>query len=108
MYIVWWSSGGENPEGKIQHKQYQKIFKIKSILILYSYDFNALNYQHSHFGISRNEYIRTIFNDIFLSTSKLTLFSIEKGWINTDRWNKYMFHFVIITLIDKDIDFYFW
>ena len=29
-------------------------------------DFNALNYQHSHFDISRNEYIRTKL-DIFFS-----------------------------------------
>ena len=49
------------------------------------FDFNALNYQDSHFVISRNVYIRIIFDDIFLSTSKLTLFSIEKGWIITDR-----------------------
>ena len=51
------------------------------------FDFNALNYQDSHFVISRNVYIRIIFDDIFLSTSKLTLFSIEKGWIITDRRN---------------------
>ena len=51
------------------------------------FDFNALNYQYSHFVISRNVYIRIIFDDIFLSTSKLTLFSIEKGWIITDRRN---------------------
>ena len=49
---IW--SGGEIWR-KIQRasKQYQTIFKIKSIIILYTYDFNALNYQHSHISISK-------------------------------------------------------
>ena len=63
------------------------------------FDFNALNYQDSHFVISRNVYIRIIFDDIFLSTSKLTLFSIEKGWIITDRRNYDVSHFIEIGVI---------
>ena len=56
-----------------------KIFKMKSILLLYNYDFNALNYQDFHFGISSFVYIRTIFNDIFAVNPKYNTIHYWKG-----------------------------
>ena len=69
----------------VQSIKYKSKCKNDKYDFILFFDFNALNYQDSHFVISRNVYIRIIFDDIFLSTSKLTLFSIEKGWIITDR-----------------------
>ena len=48
-------------------------------------DFNALNYQHSHFDISRNEYIRTKLDIYFFVIFKITLHTIEiRGWYMAD------------------------
>ena len=80
----------------VQSIKYKSKCKNDKYDFILFFDFNALNYQDSHFVISRNVYIRIIFDDIFLSTSKLTLFSIEKGWIITDRRNNWSYLYVIL------------